>query len=164
MGQVHDREALRLYEAARHDFGRGWAFNELAWALVHLGTYDEALACARQAADIQARLGDRFHQALARDTLGRVQHHLGDYAGAIASYEQSLSLCRELGSRYYQSLTLDHLGDTYQAAGDPVRAAGAWSGALDILTELNHPDADEVRGKLLAGASWGVSRWPARRS
>jgi tetratricopeptide (TPR) repeat protein/DNA-binding XRE family transcriptional regulator len=151
--QAHDREALRLYEVAKHDFGRGWAFNELAWALVHLGTYDEALACARQAADIQTRLGDRFHQALARDTLGRVQQHLGDYAGAIASYEQALSLCRELGSRYYQSLTLVHLGDTYQAAGDPVTAAAAWRSALDILIELNHPGADEVRGKLLASVS-----------
>jgi tetratricopeptide (TPR) repeat protein/transcriptional regulator with XRE-family HTH domain len=151
--QAHARDALRLYQAAQHDFGRGWAFNELAWALVHLGTYDEALACARQAADIQTRLGDRFHQALARDTLGRVQHHLGDYADAIASYEQALSLCRELGSRYYQSLTLVHLGDAYQAAGDPVAAAGAWRGALDILVELDHPHADEVRGKLLASTS-----------
>ncbi len=150
---AHDQDALRLYEAAQHDSGRGWAFNASAWALVHLGKYDEALACARQAADLHSAVGDRFHQAQALDTVGHVQQLLGDYADAIASYKQALSLCRELGPRYYQSVTLDHLGETYKAVGDSAAAARAWREALDILIGLNHPDADEVRNKLSGSVS-----------
>ena len=150
---AHDRHALRLYEAAQHDSGRGWAFNAQAWALVHLENYDEALVCAKQAADVHARVGDRFHQAQAQDTVGHVQQKLGNFADAIASYEQALELCRELGSRYYQAVTLSHLGETYAAAGDSAAAARAWREALDILTQLNHLDANKVRNKLYGTGS-----------
>jgi hypothetical protein len=49
-------------------------------------------------------------------------------------------------------MILDHLGDTHAAAGDPGAARAAWQQALAILTELDHPDAERLRGKLQAGS------------
>jgi len=58
------------------------------------------------------------------------------------------ALFRDLGARFNQGDTLSHLADTLYAAGDLDTARTAWHQSLDILTELNHPDAEHVHGKL----------------
>jgi hypothetical protein len=40
--------------------------------------------------------------------------------------------------------------DTHRAAGDTYAARDAWQHALDILTDLQHPDAEQLRTKLAA--------------
>jgi predicted negative regulator of RcsB-dependent stress response len=39
------------------------------------------------------------------------------------------------------------LGDSYEAAGDTQAARDAWQQALAILDDLQHPDAERIRGK-----------------
>jgi hypothetical protein len=73
---------------------------------------------------------------------------LGDHAAVILDYRRALALFRDLGNRYNEADTLTHLGDSLQAAGDPTGARTAWRHALTILTELRHPDAQQVRGRL----------------
>ena len=41
-----------------------------------------------------------------------------------------------------------HIGDSQAALGERTAAAEAWREALEILTDLDHPEAGEVRGKL----------------
>jgi hypothetical protein len=57
-------------------------------------------------------------------------------------------LGRELGERYLGGVILTHLGDAHHAAGDRASARTAWADALQVFTELDHPDAVQVRAKL----------------
>jgi DNA-binding SARP family transcriptional activator/tetratricopeptide (TPR) repeat protein len=145
------RQALELYAAGGHQAGQANALNAVGWYHAHLGEYREAIAYCRRGLRLSEQLADRAGQAATWDSLGYAQHHLGDYAEALASYQQALDLHRELGTRHYQADTLSHLGDTYEAVGDHGAAGEAWQQALDILTELDHPDAARVRGKLTPG-------------
>jgi hypothetical protein len=53
-----------------------------------------------------------------------------------------------VGDRYGEAGTLTRLGDAHRAADDPAAARSGWQHALDLLTDLDHPDADAVRGEL----------------
>jgi hypothetical protein len=46
-------------------------------------------------------------------------------------------------------VTQKGLGDAHDAAGHHDIARDEWRGALAIFEELRHPDADEVRARLL---------------
>ncbi len=71
------------------------------------------------------------------------------FVSAADCYQHALALYGDLGDRYYEADTLTHLGDTHHAAGRPDQARTAWTTALDILTDLDHPDTDTVRAKLV---------------
>ena len=59
---------------------------------------------------------------------------------------------------------LIHLGDAHYAAGDVAEARLAWQEALAILDELEQPDADEVRARLLGQGQDGPPGAPAAAS
>jgi hypothetical protein len=48
---------------------------------------------------------------------------------------------------------LVRLGDTYHASGDTGAAGDTWRPALSIFTDLDHPDAEQVRARLRNGRS-----------
>jgi predicted negative regulator of RcsB-dependent stress response len=78
-------------------------------------------------------------QAYAHRLLARVQTRLGRYRDAHTDLRDALD---------YDATALIPLGDADHAAGHPTAARTAWQHALSILTDLDHPDADEVRAKL----------------
>lgn len=140
----HTVSLNRLAAAA----GEASALNGVGWFRAQLGDYDQALLDCQRALTLHHQTGNRNGQASTWDSLGFIHHHRGDTRQAIACYEHALATNRELGDRHSQTTTLDRLGDTYRDSGD-LRAAGeAWQAALDILSQLNHPDAGPVRGKL----------------
>jgi hypothetical protein len=57
-------------------------------------------------------------------------------------------LYRAVGDRYFEADVLAHLGDSHRAAGNPAAAGDVWQHAFTILTQLNHPDVNEIRAKL----------------
>ena len=60
------------------------------------------------------------------------------------------------GDRYHEAVILDHLGDSHHGAGEVAAAREAWRRAMAILNELDHPDAGQIRVKLIeAGAGSG---------
>jgi tetratricopeptide (TPR) repeat protein len=125
------------------------ALSAVGWCETHLGAHREALAACEQALPIFQELDDDAGEAATWDSLGYVHHHLGHHREAAACYQRAIALYRHLGDRYLEADTLTHLGDTRQAAGDVASARDAWRQALAILDELAHPDADEVRAKLV---------------
>jgi tetratricopeptide (TPR) repeat protein len=101
-----------------------------------------------QAIALLQDIGDRYGEAGAWDTIGYAHHNLGRHDQAVTSYHRSLAMCRELGDRGNEAFILTHLGDTHHAAGTGEDARRFWQQALAILTDLDHPDADELRDKL----------------
>ncbi|HEY0696902.1 MAG TPA: tetratricopeptide repeat protein, partial [Micromonospora sp.] len=148
-------QALELYRRAGYQVGQAKALNNLGWLQARLGRHELAHTCCQQALSLHERTGDRHGAALTWDSLGYVHHDLGQHRQAAACYQRALGLHRELGDRYDEAEVLANLGDTWHAAGRHVEARTAWRQALAIFDELNHPDADRLRGRL-TGASRGA--------
>jgi hypothetical protein len=53
---------------------------------------------------------------------------------------------------YSKAVVLTDLGDARHAAGRPEQARQAGQQAAGILDDLHHPDAEQVRARLAAGA------------
>jgi len=148
----HDEQALRLYQAIGDKVNEAHALNSVGWGHGLLGDYQRARAFCRRALTLSTEVGDRWTEGAAWDSLGYAEHHLGNLAQAAACYQHALRIAREAGDRVHEAEGLTHLGDARHAAGDLTQAREAWQQALAILTDLQHPSASQVRGKL-AGAS-----------
>jgi DNA-binding SARP family transcriptional activator len=149
----HAERALELFRAAGDRPGQAHALNAVGWCHGELGNHQLALAYCTKAVAVLEELGDRRELALAWDSIGRIHNHLGDHRQAVGCYERSVDLLQDLGDRYILGATLATLGDSHDAAGSPDAARKAWQDALDLLDELGHPDAEQVRARLLAGGS-----------
>jgi tetratricopeptide (TPR) repeat protein/DNA-binding XRE family transcriptional regulator len=141
-------QALARYRTSGHRAGQANAFNALGWCHAQLRDHENALEYCKQALRLHQELGYRHGEAETWDSLGLAYHHLGRNTDAIAAYQKALALFREHGNRYYEAQTLVHLGDTDDASADTGAARDHWQAALVILTELDHPDAEQVRTRL----------------
>lgn len=142
--------ALELAQSAGLSALAAMACNNVGYNHAKLGDYNQALRYCLLALEDQRKAGSSASlEASAWDSLGYVYHELGDYALATDSYQRAIALFGELGASYLLAKTLDQLGDTYQAAGDAQAALDTWKQAVAVLEDLAHPDAGQVRRKLL---------------
>lgn len=144
----HSEQALALFQAVGERRGEAQNLNSVGWYRALLGEHSRALPLCRRALLLFEELGDRAGLANTLDTLGYAHHHLGDHREAIDYFTRALLVYREIGERHLEANTLSHLGDTHQTGGDLAAARDAWSQALRILTDLAHPEADILHGKL----------------
>jgi len=144
----HSRQSLRHYQAAGGRSGQASALNNISWYLAEHGDFDQALAYCQQSLAVVRELGNLNSEAHTTDTLGYIYRHLGHHRQAIACYQQALDLFRSTGDSYGEANCLSYLGDVYDDAGEVAAARHAWMQALNILSQLQHPDANQVRAKL----------------
>jgi DNA-binding SARP family transcriptional activator/Tfp pilus assembly protein PilF len=152
---AHNMQALDLHRSAGDRTWEAAALNNVGWCHAQLGDYRQALAYCEQALALNQELGDRNGEAYAWDSVGYARHHLGEYLQAVACYQRALALAREVGDRFNQVEILIRLGDSHDADGQPQAARKAWQQALNILNDLDHPLADEIRGRLRPDAPAG---------
>ncbi|MFE4024031.1 tetratricopeptide repeat protein [Streptomyces sp. NPDC059101] len=142
------RQAHALYQSRGHRLGQAQTLTAIGWSHARLGDYAQALACCRQALPVLEEFDDRERQAHAWDSIAYAHSYLGQHSQAAACYRRALDLCRDLGDRPLEADILNRFGDAHHAAHHPDAAHDAWQHALDILTELDHPYAARIRGKL----------------
>jgi tetratricopeptide (TPR) repeat protein len=160
LGMTHDRggrhqdaladaqKALELFRIGDHVSGQANALNAIGWEHSQLGDYPQALVACEQALTLQREIGDQHAQAGTWDSIAFAHRNLGHHERAIACYGNALQLYRDTGDRYYQAEILTHIGDAHDSVADHASSCDAWEQALVILTELGHPDADQIRAKL----------------
>jgi tetratricopeptide (TPR) repeat protein len=124
------------------------ALNGAGWCLAHLGDFTSALSYCSQALSLDREFGSRGAEQGTLHSIGFIHHKVGDFGRAVGYYQDSLRLCSELGDRCGRADTPASLGDAYKAADDTARARDSWRESLAILEELEHPDAEDVRGRL----------------
>ncbi|HTW04424.1 MAG TPA: BTAD domain-containing putative transcriptional regulator [Streptosporangiaceae bacterium] len=149
----HARQALTLFEEADNRQGQARALNNIGWYHAMIGDHRQALMRSWQALGLQRELGDRCGEANTWDTLGYSHQHLGQLAKSASCFQKAVRLFADMGSRSGEAEVLTHLGEVHRVAGSRQAAVAVWRQALTILDELEHPGADELRGKLrqLAG-------------
>jgi len=161
----HSLAALDLHHAAgRPGPGEVMALNDVGYCHALLGNYAEAVAYCERALAASQEIGERNWEAATWDSLGYIHHRLGDHGRAVSSYERAIAIYRDLADRFNEADSLDHLGDARHDASDAQAARATWAQALRILTEIGHPDADQVRAKLEPGADTAEAAPAAARS
>jgi tetratricopeptide (TPR) repeat protein/transcriptional regulator with XRE-family HTH domain len=145
----HATRAHALHVAGGSQKDQAYTLNQIGWYHARLGAQAEALAHCQEALALFRHLGDRPGEAATSDSLGYIHHQLGRDTDAIRFYRSAVDAFRDIGDRYYQADTLVHLGDAQDAAGDPDAAHATWTNALHILIDLDHPDADDLRHRLI---------------
>jgi DNA-binding SARP family transcriptional activator/tetratricopeptide (TPR) repeat protein len=141
-------QALEKFRSAGSRAGEARALNGIGWCHAHLGDYQQALAYCGQALDLHRLLGSRRGEASTLHSLGYAHQHVGQHGKAIACYRAAAGVYGDVGEHFLLADTLACLGDAHRAAGDLQAARAAWWQALEMLDDLNHPDANRVRGRL----------------
>jgi DNA-binding SARP family transcriptional activator len=144
------QQAMELYEALGHQGGQARTLCSMAWCHATLGDHRRAYDHALRALALAESVGDPGLKGGVWDTIGFTHVGRGQHRSAVTCYERALPLLRDGGDRYREAETLTRLGDSRQAIGEPDAAQSAWRRALDILMALRHPDASDVRRRLLA--------------
>jgi tetratricopeptide (TPR) repeat protein len=141
-------EARQLFRSVRHTAGQANALTNAALAHCALGEHEKALAYCQQALELHRESGNRDAEGYAWACLGDTYYHLGRHELAIDSDRRSAALFRELGAGPLLAWALTQLGDHLRGGGRPQDAYVPWQQALTILDRLQHPDAEQVRGRL----------------
>ena len=144
----HAGMSRTFYRATGNHLGEAIALNAIGWYHCELGEYAEALEQCGQALAITRAAGSPYGEANTLDSIGYAHHHLGRYREAIGAYREAIEIFRQIGDSHAEAITLDHLADSLHAVGERDEARGVWGAALVLLEALDHPDADQVRGKL----------------
>ncbi|GIF25513.1 hypothetical protein Ate02nite_82430 [Paractinoplanes tereljensis] len=147
------QEGGRALELSRSDgdrVGEARAMNNIGWCYLTMGDNRQALDYCRRAVTVHEAAGNRMGAAHSWDSVGMAHFRLGELAEAAACYRRAANAFRDEHDQQYQAIVLAHLGDAEEAGGRHRAAREAWRNSLAILTELDHPDADEVRAKLTA--------------
>ncbi|HEU4421260.1 MAG TPA: BTAD domain-containing putative transcriptional regulator [Pilimelia sp.] len=114
---------------------------------VHLwaGRYDEAVELTEQALAIKRDGSDRYHQIHALNLLAEIHRAAGRPDEALARHRSALALTADSGHPEERARALDGIAHIYHAAGRPESARRHWRDALELYTELQMPEANEVR-------------------
>jgi DNA-binding SARP family transcriptional activator len=146
----HNERALELFRLSGDRPAQASVLNSVGWYHALLGRYRQALSHCFEALTLLQDLGDRYGQASTWDSIAYAEHGLGRHPHALLGYHNALTLYRELGVPYMEACTLVHIGDTHLAMGTPGEAETSWRQALALFVSLGHPDAQQVRERLLA--------------
>jgi len=141
-----------LHVSATAGLRAGPAFALYLFACVHFltGDHPRAVAVCRTAIAAYRAIGDRIGEAVAWQGCGLAHAEMDQTRSALTCYEQALSLRRETGERLLVAEILLLIGDAQVRASRPDNARAAWQAAHEILSELGHPDAEQVKVKLVA--------------
>ncbi|GAB2986761.1 AfsR/SARP family transcriptional regulator [Saccharothrix stipae] len=141
------REALEVSRAAGSRWAEANAHHNLG--LLHLASrrYDEAKSWLRAAVTMYREVGEQCGESTCHTDLATVLMESGEGAEAVTSARTALSVASAAASPYHQAMAHDRLAVVFDRQGLP-GAVAHWQRALALLTELDAPEADQVRERL----------------
>ncbi|ONI89519.1 SARP family transcriptional regulator [Saccharothrix sp. ALI-22-I] len=141
------REALEVSRAAGARWTEANAHHNLG--LLHLSSrrYDDAKSWLRAAVSMYQEVGEQCGESTCHTDLALVLLESGEEAEALTSARTGLSVASAAASPYHQAMAHDRLATVFERQGVPA-AVSHWQRALALFTELNAPEADQVRERL----------------
>jgi len=144
----HLREALARYRQLGHRDGEVSALDSLGLLHTRLGRPAEAIDHHRQALTITRQTGDRDGEAWALNGLGEAARSAGNATDALAHHTEAQAVAADIGSREQQARAHTGLGHAQHALGNVALAREHYQHAVTLYTELDLPEAAEVRAHL----------------
>ncbi|MEV6830129.1 BTAD domain-containing putative transcriptional regulator [Amycolatopsis sp. NPDC051102] len=115
-----------------------------------MGDHEQALRLADAALAILDPDGRPTDTRFTQHTRGLALVGLGRLDEGIACIRESVEMFFAMDEQYEAADVLAQLGSIHLRHGDPALARECWVRSVRLLTELGHPDADDVRAKLAA--------------
>ncbi|MBO2449620.1 tetratricopeptide repeat protein [Actinomadura barringtoniae] len=160
LGMVHEQQgrydqarddlqqALDLHRELGNRAGEALVLNGLGIVSRGQERYEQARDFHRQAQELYRELGSRSFEASALNGLGEAAHAAKDLSRAADEFEAALAMAEESGNRHEQARALAGLAGVDRALGRTRDARDHAERALDVYTELDLPEADDLRALL----------------
>jgi tetratricopeptide (TPR) repeat protein len=142
----HLQHALTLYRQLGDRAGEAVALDNLGTLHTRLGQPDQATEHHQQALTIFRETGNRDGEAWALNGLGEAAHTAGRAADALTHH----TIAADTGHRDQQARAHAGLGHAHHTLGNPTLALDHYQHALALYTDLDLPEADQVRTHLAA--------------
>jgi tetratricopeptide (TPR) repeat protein/transcriptional regulator with XRE-family HTH domain len=143
-------QALTVYRRTDHRTGIAAQLCLLGDVSVRRGEYQQAIGHLRQALTLYRENGNQHGEILTLRSLAEALHGVGQPATARAELTAALRLATETGNIYQQAGAHSDLAESHRGAGQGEQARGHWQQALSLYTQLDAPEASQVRSRLSA--------------
>jgi tetratricopeptide (TPR) repeat protein len=144
------RQASAIFRRIDHPTGVASALLNLGEASRYQGEYQQAITYFRQALAMYRRAGGQYGETVTLRCLAGALHSVGETAAARAGLAESLRIAVETGNTYQQAGAHRDLAESHHAAGQHEQAGQHWQQALALYTQIDAPEADQIRSRLAA--------------
>lgn len=146
----HGMQALKIVRELEMGAFEASVLRALGDICVELGDHEQALRLADAALAVLGPDGEPVDTRFTLHTRGQALVGLGRVEEGIACIGESVEMFFAMGEQYEAADVLAQLGTIHLRNGDRALAREYWLRSVRLLTELGHPDADDVRAKLAA--------------
>ncbi len=142
------QQVLTVFREVGNRSAEGFTLTNLGIIHLKLGRRGQAVEHHRQAITLFRDLGDLCGEAEALNGLGEVLLADGQADQARTHHTGALTLARAVGDRYEHARAHNGIAHTHHTTGEADHARRHWQHALAIYTDLDVPEADQVRTHL----------------
>ena len=129
-------DSLLFARAHQDRWAEVGALNNLGFAAIQIGRFDEAVDWLRPAYQCAARLGSTYWSQLILGNLGSAYYQLGDDDRALELFLEAEKSAASLGNLRYELKWINNAGAVYHDTGDSTRAAQSYKQALKLATQI----------------------------
>ncbi|GAA3864398.1 BTAD domain-containing putative transcriptional regulator [Saccharothrix violaceirubra] len=141
------REALDVSRAVGSRWAEANAHHNLGFLYLRTRRFADARKWLSAAVEMYREVGEQCGESMCHTDLATVYQESGELAEAVESARTALSVASAASSPYHQALAHDRLAEVFDHQRRP-GALSHWQRALALFTELNAPEADQVRARL----------------
>jgi DNA-binding SARP family transcriptional activator/tetratricopeptide (TPR) repeat protein len=146
-------QALPIFRRLDYPTGVAAELGNLGEVSLRQGDCRRAISHLRQALALYHRTGNQYGEILTLRTLAEALHAASEPASARAELAAALLLAAETGNTYQQASTHRDLAESYLSGDLSDLARHHWQQALTLYTQLDAPEADQVRSRLRSQAA-----------
>ncbi|MEU8210966.1 tetratricopeptide repeat protein [Micromonospora sp. NPDC049044] len=150
---IHLERALAMYRQLGNHTGAAWTLNSLGTLHTRLGQ----LSCHhQQSLDIFRETGERYGEASALNGIAEAARVAGNVADALAQHSAAHAIVVEIGAYHEHARSHAGLGHAHRVLGAISSARDHFQRALALYTDLDMPEAEQIRAHLAALDSNGA--------
>ncbi|MET8040543.1 tetratricopeptide repeat protein [Micromonospora sp. NPDC005215] len=142
---VHLERALAMYRQLGNHTGEAWTLNSLGTLHTRLGQVSRH---HQRSLDIFRETGERYGEASALNGIAEALRVTGDVDAALAHHSAAHAIAVEIGAYHEHARTHAGLGHAHRALGAPTSARDHFRRALTLYTDLDMPEAEQIRAQL----------------
>jgi tetratricopeptide (TPR) repeat protein len=143
-------QALAIYRRTDNPAGVADQLRRLGEVSLRQAENQQAISCLRQALALYRQAGCQHGEITALRLLAEALHGAGQPAAARAALSAALRLAADTGNTYQQASAHRDLAESHHRVGQDQQARHHWRQALDLFTQLDVPEAGQVRTRLSA--------------
>ncbi len=142
------RPALEIFRRIDHPTGVASGLLNLGEVSRYQGEYQQAISYLREALAVYREAGGQYGETVALRSLAGALQGAGQTAAARAELAAALRLATATGNTYEQANAHAGLAESHHATGQDELADRHWQQALSLYTQLDAPEADQIRSRL----------------